>query len=63
MSELKSYRDWEKIFCEESNCQIYDNDGLRMIKSEQREDDLITEEEAFKYYSLNTIFGNIFKDR
>lgn len=62
MSELKTYEEWEKIFCEETDHKIYD-DGLRMVKSEQREDDLITKEEAFKYYSLNTIFGNIFKDR
>jgi hypothetical protein len=59
MGDLKTYKEWCKIFCEEGpGTKIMDDDGGRALYSEGRLDEPLTRQEAFQYFCHCTVMFN-----
>ena len=54
---LKTYKDWSSELEQERGVKIIDDDGARALASEGRLDELITKQEAEKYFVRCTISG------
>lgn len=48
--EMKTYSEWTKLFMEESNCRIIDDDGARSLYRNGRFNELITADEAYHLF-------------
>ena len=57
MECLKTYKDWSSELEQERGVKIIDDDGARALASEGRVDELITKQEAEKYFVRCTISG------
>jgi hypothetical protein len=54
---LKTYVEWLPIFEAENNMKVIDNDGARNLQYEGRLDELLTKQEAFRYFICCTMIG------
>jgi hypothetical protein len=59
MDELKTYQEWELIISQETGIQVVDPDGYRMVLSEGKQNELMTKQQATKYFAHNTIMLKI----
>lgn len=55
INDLKTYSDWCPVFEKENKMKIIDDDGGREICWEDKENTLLTKQEAFNYFIKNTI--------
>lgn len=62
MSELKTYYEWELIFKQEHEQFNEEYIGFNLIKSENIGNKPMSKDEAWRYHSMNSIFGRIFND-
>lgn len=56
--ELKTYKDWVNILEMETDTKIINDDGKRLLAKENKLNTLLSKEEAFNYFCINTIMNN-----